>query len=189
MPKSEEPLQEIDNELQSLLNDLEIDKAEDSAPQAANVIPEPITTITVPDPELSEPVVDVEQTGLPDLPLGTPTPSNITDLNNVAEKFDHDYNEVQLNLKRDRGRIDEVIDILLVRVRANADAETDTMSLVKALGVLADTNGHYVKLLDSRSKLLSATKSAVNAIQNNVTVTGNDAELQAILGQPSAGDE
>jgi hypothetical protein len=186
----EEPLKAMDDELQSLLADLELEKPADDV-QASIEAPAQTALIvptTIPDPELSDPIVDVEQTDLPDLPIVEQTPQSLTDLNNVVEKFDHDYNEVQTNLKRDRCKIDEVIDILLVRVRANTDAETDTMSLVKALGVLADTNGHSVKLLDSRSKLLSATKAAVNAIQNNVNVSGSDAELLKILSQ-SSGDE
>ena len=178
---SEAPVVGMDAELQALLTDLQ-EPMETAVPQGA--LPENIPDIlAVPDPVLSD-VIDLEQTEPPILPIDpSPTATNIADLQAVVEKFDADYGEVQANLKRDRGKIDAVIDILLQRVRTNADAETDTMSLVKALDVLANTNGHAVKLLDSRSKLLAATKSTINANQTNVNVSGTDAELQKILSQ------
>jgi len=181
-----EPTQHIDDELQSLLDDLENDEI--------GTVPDIIsgttdtTIITIPDPELSDPAVDSEQTELQDLPIES-TPAGLVDISEIVSKFDHDYGEVQANLKKDRAKIDTVINILLQRVTANADAETDTMSLVKALGVLSDTNGHAVKLLDSRSKLLSATKTSINANQTNVNINGSDADLMEILSQPASGDE
>ena len=178
---SDEEVQDMDAELQSLLTDLEQNPGETGS---ALEVTEGSAISTIPEPELSDPIIDLEGIEPPDLPIEV-TPTNVSDLKEIVEKFDHDYGEVQANLKRDRGRIDTVIDILLKRVKANADAETDTMSLVKALAVLADTNGHAVKLLDSRSKLLSATKSTINANQTNVSITGTDAELQRILGQPA----
>jgi hypothetical protein len=182
---SDEPVS-IDAELQSLLSDLEHDTEPTPEDTTGDVLAATTldNAIVIPDPEMSDSVVDMEQVELPDLPLES-SPTNNSDLAAIVDKFDKDYGEVQANLKRDRGRIDNVIDILLKRVKDNADAETDTMSLVKALAVLADTNGHAVKLLDSRSKLLSATKSTINAQQTNVNITGTDVELQNILKQPA----
>jgi hypothetical protein len=182
----------MDEELEALLSDLQ----EENQPEEEDASELEVTESSeaagalapIPDPEMSDPAEDVEGEEPPNLPIEQ-SPTNLADLQEVIEKFDHDYNEVQANLKRDRGRIDTVIDLLLQRVRGNADAETDTMSLVKALGVLADTNGHAVKLLDSRSKLLSATKTVVNANQTNVNITGVDPELQNILAQPPEEDE
>lgn len=187
---SDDAVQGMDDELQSLLSDLE---QEDSAVESvsenllSSVAENPSTDIIVPDMEMSDAKIDIEEDE-PDLPQIESTPTVLSDLKIIADKFDKDYTEVQANLKSDRKRIDTVIDILLARVRNNADAETDTMSLVKALAVLADTNGHAVKLLDSRSKLLSATKSSGSNTQNNISITGTDIELQKILDQP-AGDE
>jgi hypothetical protein len=185
----EESVQGMDEELQSLLADLEqpdpIADATIDIPINEEIVTETSTDLTVPEPELSDASTEIEKAEQPDLPLESSASSVNIELKAVVDKFDHDYGEVQANLKSDRKKIDTVIDILLGRVRLNADAETDTMSLVKALGVLADTNGHAVKLLDSRSKLLAATKSAMNANQTNISITGVDAELQKILDQPS----
>jgi hypothetical protein len=185
----EESVHGMDEELQSLLADLEQPDPIADATVDANsedvVVAEPVSGLTVPEPELSDNTTDMAAAEPTDLPLSSDAAPANTEIRAVVDKFDHDYGEVQANLKSDRKKIDTVIDILLARVRANADAETDTMSLVKALGVLADTNGHAVKLLDSRSKLLAATKSVTNANQTNINITGVDAELQRILDQPS----
>jgi hypothetical protein len=189
----------MDEELEALLSDLQEDEPEEENESELDDIepsevetagPLNIVSDTAPmlGPEMSDPAEDIEEVEPPNLPIEQSVAS-IANLQEVIGKFDHDYDEVQTNLKRDRGRIDTVIDLLLQRVRNNADAETDTMSLVKALGVLADTNGHAVKLLDSRSKLLSATKTVVNANQTNVNITGVDPELQNILAQPPEEDE
>jgi hypothetical protein len=186
-------VQGMDDELQSLLADLEQPEEPfaDATSEATNgdevEVAAASTELIIPDPELTDATTDISEAEPSDLPLTSdPAPAN-SELKAVVDKFDHDYGEVQTNLKSDRKKIDSVIDILLARVRANTDAETDTMSLVKALGVLADTNGHAVKLLDSRSKLLAATKSTLNANQTNINITGVDAELQKILDQPSDG--
>jgi hypothetical protein len=190
---AEVSVQGMDDELQSLLADLEQpeEPLADATSEATNgdevEVAVASTELIVPDPELTDATTGVSEAEPSDLPLTSdPAPAN-SELKAVVDKFDHDYGEVQTNLKSDRKKIDSVIDILLARVRANTDAETDTMSLVKALGVLADTNGHAVKLLDSRSKLLAATKSTLNANQTNINITGVDAELQKILDQPSDG--
>jgi hypothetical protein len=188
---SDDAVQGMDDELQSLLSDLEQEDSvvenisEDLPP---DIVENSSTDIVIPDLEMSDAKIDMEEDEPDLLPIES-TPMVLSDLKIIADKFDKDYTEVQANLKSDRKRIDTVIDILLARVRNNADAETDTMSLVKALAVLADTNGHAVKLLDSRSKLLSATKSTGSNTQNNISITGTDIELQKILDQPAAGDE
>jgi hypothetical protein len=181
--------QSEDDELQSLLSELTADST-----LSDNIIPEAVSenipnvaVPIIPDPEFSEPATDLEQTEPPNLLIESTTSSS--DLKEIVEKFDHDYGEVQANLKKDRVRIDTVIDILLQRVRTNSDAETDTMSLVKALNVLSDTNGHSIKLLDSRSKLLSATKIAINANQTNVNIGGGVDDWAQILNQPPEADE
>jgi hypothetical protein len=187
---AEESVQGMDDELQSLLADLEqpeepLADATSEATNSNEVEVAPTSTeLIIPDPELIDPIIDTGEIEPSDLPLASDQAPINTEIKSVVDKFDRDYGEVQSNLKGDRRKIDSVIDILLARVRANTDAETDTMSLVKALAVLADTNGHAVKLLDSRSKLLAATKSAVNANQTNINITGVDAELQKILDQP-----
>jgi hypothetical protein len=184
-------VQGMDDELQSLLADLEQPEepladatSEATSGDEVEVAAAASVELIIPDPELTDATTDISEAEPSDLPLTSdPAPAN-SELKAVVDKFDHDYGEVQTNLKSDRKKIDSVIDILLARVRANTDAETDTMSLVKALGVLADTNGHAVKLLDSRSKLLAATKSTLNANQTNINITGVDSELQKILDQP-----
>lgn len=170
---AEGDMQILDAELQALLGDLEA---------VAETLLPPIASLPVPEPELSEPAVESEQSDRLDLLIES-TPIDLSDLKEVIKRFDRDYDDVQASLKIDRSKIDVVIGILLSRVQNGSASEADTISLVKALSVLADTNGHSVKLLDSRSKLLSATKSTVNAIQTNVSVTA-DTELQQMLRQP-----
>jgi hypothetical protein len=177
---SENILHSIDDELQSLLTDLQQDVNADI--DQTNEIAA-IDTVVSPEPELTDPSVDIEQTEPPDSFIESGS-TDISDLSSIVNRFDKDYSEVQTNLKNDRKKIEEVIEILLNRVKNNNEAESDTISLVKALDVLADTNGNAVKLLDSRSKLLSATKSTINSMQTHVSVTGNDVELQNILKQP-----
>lgn len=184
---------DVDDELSSLLSDLDDANEEQvsETPDVATPVSAPLEQLsggainTVPELELSDPEAPSEQNDMPDLPI-EPSQGG-SDISDIVSKFEHDYNEVQTNLKGDRKKIDDVIEILLNRVKHGSEAETDTISLVKALAVLSDTNGHSVKLLDSRSKLLSATKSAINATQTNVTITGTDAELQNILNQPIEG--
>jgi hypothetical protein len=182
----EDQVQSEDDELQSLLSELTTGDT-----TLNDTIQEDIPNIdipVVPDPEFSELTTDLEQAEPPNLLIESTT-TNVSDLKEIVEKFDHDYGEVQANLKKDRTKIDTVIDILLQRVRAHNDAETDTMSLVKALDVLSNTNGHSIKLLDSRSKLLSATKIAITANQTNVNIGGSDGDWAKILNQPPEEDE
>jgi hypothetical protein len=171
----------IDAELQALLGDLGSLEQEVAAETEQTQIQ---INRTVPEPELTEPAPEPEESQQPYLPIES-TPIDLTDIKEVVRRFDRDYDEVQTSLKIDRSKIDMVISILLNRVQNGSASEADTISLVKALSVLADTNGHSVKLLDSRSKLLSATKSSINAVQTNVSVTGSDVELQNILQQPT----
>lgn len=184
MADEQELTQDIDSELQSLLNDLK--QVSESVEE--EVSPPTDNAIQIQEPSLSEPVVEEEQQILPNIPIESEL-VDLTDFKEIVKRFNNDYDEVQVNLKLDRSKIDSVITILLTRVRDGSASEADTISLVKALNVLTDTNGHSVKLLDSRSKLLSATKSSINAIQTNVSVIGTDAELQNILKQPLDEDE
>jgi hypothetical protein len=182
---SEEDQAQYEDELQSLLSEL----TSNDAISSGNILEDTpsIDVPIIPDPEFSEPATDLEQAEPPNILIESTT-TNVSDLKEIVEKFDHDYGEVQANLKKDRTKIDTVIDILLQRVRAHNDAETDTMSLVKALDVLSNTNGHSIKLLDSRSKLLSATKIAITANQTNVNI-GGDGDWAKILNQPPEEDE
>jgi len=179
MGDESESVQGLNAELQALLDDLEQEAPEEQ--------PTPTPLVPVPEPELSEPPTEPVEPENPDLPI-EPSPAEIADLRETVKRFDRDYDEIQTCLKVDRSKIDGVISILLERVRNGSASEADTISLVKALSVLTDTNGHSVKLLDSRSKLLSATKSSFNAVQTNVSITGADTELQSILQQPADED-
>jgi hypothetical protein len=174
--------EELDADLRSLLADLESEGLE-AAPLSVEQ-PQP-EAAPIPAPELSSPAVELADVAGEPLPIDSPPAQDIMDLREVVKRFDGDYAEVQRNLKIDRGKVDTVIALLLQKVETGTATATDTESLVKALDVLTNTNGHAVKLLDSRSRLLSATKSAVGAlIQQNVNVGGNDLELQSILSQP-----
>ena len=169
--------EDLDAELQALLVDLD---------ESSKVVEQPaipVLTIPPPEPELSEPpVIVAEATIVPAQDPGTPT--NPIDLTVVVERFDKDYNTVQNNLCADRGKVDAVVAILLARVQAGTATNTEIESLVKALDVLTNTNGHHVKLLDSRSKLLAAAKSTAAAFYQQNNFGNPSAELTKLLDQP-----
>lgn len=172
----------LDDELQGLLADLDSELATKvvSGSPSPSQPPPPL----LPEPELSGPAIEPEVADLELLPIEKPKSAEVFDLREVVSRFDNDYNEVQTNLKKDRSKIAIVIEALMIKLDEGA-SNTETEMLVKALEVMANTNGHAVKLLDSRSKLLAATKSSAQAlIQQNFGATGNNSELQKLLAQP-----
>jgi len=173
----------LDDELQGLLADLDSELA--TKVVSGSPSPSQPPPLLLPEPELSGPAIEPEVADLELLPIEKPKSAEVFDLREVISRFDNDYNEVQSNLKRDRSKIDSVVRILMEKLDTGEASATETEMLVKALEVMTDTNGHAVKLLDSRSKLLAATKSSAQAlIQQNFGATGNNSELQKLLAQP-----
>ena len=173
--------EDLDAELQNLLADL--DQQAQPEPEPAPVQAVAACSVEPIVPELSELPVVIDEPVADIVAVAQSNPSNPIDLALVIQRFDKDYNSVQANLQADRGKIDGVVGILLARVQAGTASNTEVESLVKALDVLANTNGHHVKLLDSRSKLLAASKNAQAFIQQNFGNTENP-ELLKLLEQP-----
>jgi hypothetical protein len=114
--------------------------------------------------------------------------NDIIDLRAFIQNHDADYNETKDNLRCDRAKADMVVRGLLERVSESTATAQETEALVSAVKCLIDSNGHMVRLLDSKTKLLQSQKGAIGAlIQNNVGVSG--AELADILSQSVGDDE
>lgn len=189
-------MHEIDDDLQGLLEELEIgpkvsEQEPSPAPEKSVKPPQEIQVPPVPSPHLPAPVLEspesVDTTPATDLFSAEDLPPGVADLQEFIRKHDHDYEETKTNLRTDRAKADEVVRILLERVGGGSASGQETESLVQAVKCLVDSNGHMVKLLDSKSKLLSATKGTA-IIQQNFGGKA-DTELEAILTQQIEEDE
>ncbi len=178
------PLPSEQDDLAAILSELD----QENEPQNS---PEPSAE---PSAEPSEPLVASAEV----VPVVVPSqePIQVTpnqsgfDLSDVVQRFDSDYAEIKKNLSSDRSKLGKVVDRLIQRMEHNQLDPDELESLVKALEVQADTNGHAVKLLDSRSKLLSAAKAGLQILmQQNAGPGGNSNDLQQLLTQPPKADE
>jgi hypothetical protein len=111
--------------------------------------------------------------------------TDILNLKEMINQHSGDYRRVRQNLEIDRAKIDGVIALLLSKVESGDASSAEVESLVKALDVLAKTSDSYVRLLDSKSRLISSTKSAAQTlIQQNFGSGVDMNELEDILQQP-----
>lgn len=117
-----------------------------------------------------------------------PSPSMGVDVFAIIDKHSQDYDAISENIKRDRSKIDSVFRILLAKVDSGTAKGTEIEALTRVLQTLADTNGHAVRLLSTKTQLLSSTKSAASTIIQNNNGGGDDRELSVIL-QQSVDDE
>lgn len=99
------------------------------------------------------------------------------DLRYQVAQHNQFYEEVRLNLRIDRSKVDRVVKHLLEKIENNSIADDELMALVKAMEVLAKTNDSSVKLLDSKSRLISSAKNVKNT-GTQVNISNN---LQNIL--------
>ena len=195
---------EIDDDLQGLLEELdigpEIGKAESPAP-ATSPSPAPPPVIQGPPVAPEEPKVlplspvledaDVLKEKEPDTNLfeQEEAPPNAIDLQEFIRNHDRDYNEAKQNLRADRAKADEVVRMLMERVDNGSASSQETESLVQSVKLLVDSNGHMVRLLDSKSKFLSASKGTVSTLIQQNFGSGADNELEDILTQQLDEDE
>lgn len=144
-----------------------------------------------PPPEILDPLPDNEISQIVTTAIEiSNTADEVLDVRALVKAHERDYNTISDNLARDRGKVDSVINILMAKVEAGGSA-AETESLVKALAVMTDTNGHFVRLLDSRSKLMVSAKSTIAAmVQTTVNAgTGDSEDLKRILAQALQDDE
>ena len=109
------------------------------------------------------------------------------DLAKTRRDFDLVSDEILGTWRDDRRQTQEVIDLLLGRVRGENAARVDVEGLVQALSVKSDSGMIAVKLLEAKTRLLAATKNQVN-IQTNVINHNDKSELIKILAQPMTSD-
>ena len=113
-------------------------------------------------------------------------------INKYLDRLDGVTDEVLNACRADRQEAQDVI--LLLRGQIN-DAITNNKQpsrmwvdgLVKAVEVKSLVNMTAVKIIEANAKILAATKATSTNVQvnnNNVTVAGNDKDLEKILDEP-----
>lgn len=196
--------EENDSELEKLLNQLDED-SECEAVEEAESMPEEVEPIisqeplpplpTAPEaeeppPEILDPLPDEAPQIVTTAIEVSNTADEVLDVRALVKAHERDYKTISDNLARDRGKVDSVINMLMEKVQTGGSA-AETESLVKALAVMTDTNGHFVRLLDSRSKLMVSAKSTIAAmVQTTINAgTGDSEDLKKILAQALQEDE
>jgi hypothetical protein len=195
------------DELEDLLGELDIENSETPEVEPAPDSPIPpvekpkadIPVINAPPPvvdvlepmkqELLGPESDEPQVITSEV-LVKSTVEEVLDVKQLIKDHDKSYCAIQENLVRDRAKIDSVVSILLAKVEVGASS-AETEALVKALAVLTDTNGHAVRLLDTKTKLMSSAKSTIAALTQNIINTGGggNEDLKALLANIGENDE
>jgi len=205
LPDEDQELQDLIGELESDDDELEDEESEDTvdpeeledengdeppfSPDEPDD-PEPEEQKEEPEEEPKAELVDDEPDDLP-LDVINPAPMSpseaageILNLREVVANHNRDYDQIRSQLKADRAKTDGVINILLAKVQDDEAKSAEVQALVQALDILAKTNDSAVKLLDSKSRLVTSTKSSVQTmIQQNFN-GGNSEELEDLLGQP-----
>jgi len=205
LPDEDQELQDLIGELESDDDELEDEESEDTvdpeeledengdeppfSPDEPDD-PEPEEQKEEPEEEPKAELVDDEPGDLP-LDVINPAPMSpseaageILNLREVVANHNRDYDQIRSQLKADRAKTDGVINILLAKVQEDEAKSAEVQALVQALDILAKTNDSAVKLLDSKSRLVTSTKSSVQTmIQQNFN-GGNSEELEDLLGQP-----
>lgn len=98
------------------------------------------------------------------------------------QQYLQDYKLASARIDTDRRRMVTIMDTLYRRVDGGQATDIETESLVKLIGSLSDTNGHFTRLMDSMSKVMSAAKPAM-VINQNIGGQSEIPELTAILQQ------
>ena len=140
---------------------------------------EPLVSELLPEPTL---LTSREETEV-QIPGSTP----LVDLPALVAQHNLDYARIRKDLETDRDRIKRVLAVLETRLQTSNASDTETESLVKALDVLSRTNDSAVRLLESQSRLLSASKGSAQVFMQNVQ--GSSEDLRRALAQPLAPDE
>ena len=83
------------------------------------------------------------------------------DLVKIMSDHERDYNMVIDNTIADRVKIAEAASMLKEVIETGVYKSTDMTAYTQLLSTLADTSGNVVRLMDSRSKMVSALKGTV----------------------------
>lgn len=115
--------------------------------------------------------------------------SNLIDIEKFVDSFEKDYQAISTDLVRDRAKVDQATNILFGRVETGVADKSETETLAKLLDTMVNSNGHRVKLLESKAKFLAATKSTVTTlIQNNID-NGNGDDDESLVDLLSQNEE
>jgi len=113
----------------------------------------------------------------------------IIDIRKFVIEHNRDYNAALSNLKSDRAKADSLVQILMQKLQDGEASNTETETLVKGIEVLSRSADSMVRLLDSKTKLVTSTKAQTKAlIQQNFGGGTSDA-LQKILNQTEEHDD
>lgn len=184
----------MEDDLQSLLSKLESDGVEEEPKQeiADDAHEEPSSKI---EQEIS----DIESNSLTTLTkiMEVDTPTSGIDINKYLNRLDNVTEEILTACRADRQEAQDVIQMLRHEIEqslnsSRAPARMFVDGLVKAVEVKANINSTAVKMIEANAKMLASMKANANVQVNNqnVTVAGNDSDLERILNEPlSAEDE
>jgi len=149
---------------------------------------------TTPPPAIEPEIVDsseliihdeneiVDMSNMLDDPAPDQSNSGMLDVKKFLKEHDEDYYKARDNVHSDRTQVQHVINNLMEKMEEGDVRAATVESLVSAVKCLVDSNGHLARLLDSRTRVLSALKPSGPVVQNNIDA--NNADLTAILSQP-----
>lgn len=109
-------------------------------------------------------------------------PDDPLDYTVFIQRFRQDYDLAASRVETDRQRMLAIMNTLYQRMQGGTATDIETESLVKLVASLSDTNGHFVKLMDSMSKLLSSAKPGL-VINQNIGDQGDPEQLTKLLQQ------
>jgi hypothetical protein len=183
----------IDDDLQGMLEELELDsETEEPTKLEPDVEPvKPVVADPVPKPILDDPPPPPVLAPVPptDLFDTESEPDELFDIRDFIKQHERDYGDAKGNIYRDRAKADEVVRILMQRVEDGGASNQETESLVQAVKLLIDSNGHLVRLLDSKSKLLTASRGGMKTLIQQNFGRNENTDLEDLLSQTVDEDE
>ena len=176
----QEDKQEEDNIEDEVTENEEVENVEPASVEIVEQISEPVFDNESAEDEL----IDNELIEDNILPLtNSPAGTDLINIKKLINDYDKDYDEVKHNLRSDRSQIEDVIGELQGVFQNGVVKIGLVEALVKALDVLANTNQSFVKLIDTKSKLMASLKSHASVVVNQNNVGGESSELRDILEQ------
>jgi hypothetical protein len=191
----------MDDDLQSLLNQLDIDGSDvDVTPPASN---KPSDEKVENEVEQTSPEKPNDQATVTSITVDTPTTTGVSEVQEVADtdvvnhtkkyltKLDDVTDEILTACRSDRQEAQEVIILYKSQIEDALTSNRDPQrmyvdGLVQAVEVKSNINLTMVKIMEANAKMLASLKagSSLN-IKNNINVaSSNDKELENILDEP-----
>jgi len=193
-PKEQAELEDDDAELQDLLADLiEDDEVISDESVTINKSVEESEKVEL-EIVVSEPEPEPgDMTQIINTKIEIIDPSEIADeiidIRRFVAEHNRDYNAALSNLKSDRAKADGLVQILMQKLQDDAASSTEVETLVKGIEILARTADSMVRLLDSKSRLVTSTKAQTQALIQQNFSGGASGELQKLLEQSEEYDD